>query len=117
MVTFTDPVEPTTFWINPYGVHFGLLKASDMVNVNEQGMRVGGAEKPVNTAGFIIHAAIHRARPDINAACHVHSPYGRAWSNFGLPIDMLNQGALPSSTAHPCYPFANTRQRFMHVLR
>lgn len=87
-----DPVAPETFWINPYGVHFGLLTVSDMVQVDEEGNRIGGADKAVNTAGFIIHAAIHKARPDINAACHVHSPYGRAWSNFGRSIDMLNQG-------------------------
>lgn len=62
-----------------------------MIHVNEDGERIGGAGGPVNTAGFIIHAAIHKRRPDINAACHFHSPYGRAWSTFGKPIDMLNQ--------------------------
>jgi ribulose-5-phosphate 4-epimerase/fuculose-1-phosphate aldolase len=72
-------------------MHFGLLTVSDMVHVDEEGNRIGGADKPVNTAGFIIHSAIHRQRPDIHAACHMHSPYGRAWSNFGRPIDMLNQ--------------------------
>lgn len=45
----------------------------------------------VNRAGFIIHRAIHEARPDLHAACHMHSPYGRAWSTFGRGIDMLNQ--------------------------
>lgn len=59
-----------------------------MVRVDEDGQHNEGPDLPVNTAGFIIHAAIHRARPDINAACHVHSPYGRAWSNFGRKIDM-----------------------------
>ncbi|KAF4461427.1 L-fuculose-phosphate aldolase [Fusarium albosuccineum] len=87
----SDPVRPDTFWINPYGVHFGLLTVSDMVHIDEEGNRIGGGEKPVNTAGFIIHAAIHKRRPDINAACHLHSPYGRAWSSFGKPIEMLNQ--------------------------
>ncbi|KLP02469.1 related to novobiocin biosynthesis protein novR [Fusarium fujikuroi] len=90
-ISLRDPVQPDTFWLNPYGVHFGLLKVSDMVHVNEDGDRIGGADRPVNTAGFIIHAAIHKRRPDINAACHFHSPYGRAWSTFGKPIDMLNQ--------------------------
>ncbi|KAL6245542.1 hypothetical protein RBB50_007541 [Rhinocladiella similis] len=90
-ISLRDPVEPDTFWINPYGVHFGLLKASDMVRVDEEGNRVGGNDAPVNTAGFIIHSQIHKARPDINAACHMHSPYGRAWSTFGKPIEMLNQ--------------------------
>lgn len=84
-------MRPDTFWINPYGVHFGLLTVSDMVHVDEHGNRIGGADKPVNTAGFIIHSALHQRRPDINAACHMHSPYGRAWSTFGKPIDMLNQ--------------------------
>ncbi|KAF2029384.1 arad-like aldolase/epimerase, partial [Setomelanomma holmii] len=61
------------------------------VHVDEDGNWIGGADKLINTAGFMIHSAIHQRRPDINAACHVHSPYGRAWSNFGKPIDMLNQ--------------------------
>ncbi|KAH6886299.1 class II aldolase/adducin N-terminal [Thelonectria olida] len=87
----SNPVRPDTFWINPYGIHFGLLAVSDMVHIDEDGKRIGGADKPVNTAGFIIHAAIHKRRPDINAACHLHSPYGRAWSTFGKPIEMLNQ--------------------------
>lgn len=65
-----------------------------MVRVDEQGNRVAGANKPVNTAGFIIHSAIHQRRPDIHAACHMHSPFGRAWSTFGRGIDMLNQGKI-----------------------
>ena len=87
-----DPVDPTTFWINPYGIHFALIKVSDMVQVNEKGERVGGNDLPINKAGFIIHSKIHQRRPDIIAACHLHSPYGRAWSTFGKGIDMLNQG-------------------------
>ncbi|KAK2799093.1 hypothetical protein FQN50_008599 [Emmonsiellopsis sp. PD_5] len=90
-ISLRDPVQPNTFWINPYGVHFGLLKVSDMVQVDDRGNRVGGADAPINTAGFIIHSIIHQRRPDIIAACHVHSPYGRAWSTFGRGIDMLNQ--------------------------
>lgn len=64
-----------------------------MVQVDEQGERVGGNDMPINKAGFIIHSVIHQRRPDIIAACHLHSPYGRAWSTFGKEIDMLNQGA------------------------
>jgi len=91
LLTLLDPIQPDTFWINPYGVHFALLTVSDMVHVDKDGNRLGGANKPINTAGFIIHSALHQRRPDIHAACHVHSPHGRAWSNFGLSIDMLNQ--------------------------
>ncbi len=88
---FPDPVQPETFWINPYGVHFGVLTVSDMVHIDREGNRIGGADAVVNRAGFNIHRAIHEARPDLHAACHMHSPYGRAWSTFGRGIDMLNQ--------------------------
>ncbi|CAG9952825.1 unnamed protein product, partial [Clonostachys rosea f. rosea IK726] len=73
------------------GVHFGLLKASDMVHINEAGEVIGGAQRPVNAAGFMIHSAIHKARPDINAVCHTHSPAGKAWSTFGRHVDIINQ--------------------------
>ncbi|ETS74073.1 hypothetical protein PFICI_13939 [Pestalotiopsis fici W106-1] len=90
-ISLRDPINPNTFWINPYGFHFGLLSVSDMVHVDKNGNRIGGNNARINKAGFIIHSAIHAARPDINAACHMHSPYARAWSTFGKPIDMLNQ--------------------------
>lgn len=92
-ISVRDPVDPTTFWINPVGKHFGLMKASDLVRVDKDGNIVGGAQSAVNTAGFAIHSALHAARPDIHAACHTHSVYGKAWSLFGKPLDMINQDA------------------------
>lgn len=93
-ISVRDPVEPTTFWINPLGIHFSLLKASDMVRVDEEGNLVGGnLSAPINAAGFAIHSALHKARPNINAACHTHSKYGKAYSCFGKPLEMLNQDA------------------------
>ena len=68
-----------------------MLKASDMVHVDENGQVIGGNKVAVNAAGFMIHSAIHKARPDIHAACHTHSPYGKAWSTFGKPVELLNQ--------------------------
>ena len=73
------------------GKHFGMLRASDMVHINEDGQVIGGNKVAINAAGFIIHSAIHRARPDVNAACHMHTPNGKAWSTFGRPIDIINQ--------------------------
>jgi len=90
-ISLRDPVRPDCFWINPYSVHFGLVKASDLILVNENGKPLMPTKFKVNRAGFMIHAALHKARPDVNAACHTHSPYGRAWSAFGKPIEMLNQ--------------------------
>ncbi|KAG0670097.1 hypothetical protein C6P40_004373 [Pichia californica] len=91
-ISVRDPVDPTTFWINPLGIHFSLLKASDMVRVDEDGNLVGGnTVAPINAAGFAIHSALHKARPDINAACHTHSKFGKAYSTFGKPLEMINQ--------------------------
>ncbi|KAJ3549496.1 hypothetical protein NM208_g474 [Fusarium decemcellulare] len=90
-ISLRDPVQPNTFWINPFGEHFGMLRASDMVQIDEDGQVIGGNRVAVNTAGFKIHGAIHKARPDINAACHTHSPAGKAWSTFGRPLDIISQ--------------------------
>ena len=50
-----------------------------------------GAQLPINSAGFHIHSAIHKARPDVQAAAHCHSLHGKAWSAFGRPIDIMTQ--------------------------
>ena len=70
-----------------------MLKASDMVQVNENGQVIGGNgnKMAVNSAGFQIHSAIHKARPDVHAACHTPSPAGKAWSTFGRPLDIISQ--------------------------
>lgn len=91
-ISVRDPENPHTFWTNPLGKHFGLLKASDMILVDYDGVAVGGnMSRPANAAGFLIHSAVHKARPDVTAACHTHSPYGKAWSAFARPLEMLNQ--------------------------
>ncbi|CAI6091343.1 unnamed protein product [Clonostachys chloroleuca] len=109
-ISLRDPVKTHCFWISkcaqemtlvwfcltvsikdPYAMHFSKIRASDLVLVNEEGRPVEPTPHKVNAAGFIIHSSIHKARSDINAACHVHAPHGRAWSTFGKPIEMLNQ--------------------------
>ena len=65
-ISVRDPIQEDAFWMNPLGVHFGMLKASDMILVNLDGDIVKGSNnRPVNAAGFLIHAAIHRERPDV----------------------------------------------------
>ncbi|XXH01236.1 hypothetical protein Hte_007590 [Hypoxylon texense] len=102
-ISVRDPVHPNTFWINPLGYHFGMLKASDMVHVDEEGNAIGGNKAAVNVAGFMIHSSIHKARPDVHAACHTHSVYGKAWSTFGKPLDIINQDACSFWNNHVVY--------------
>jgi ribulose-5-phosphate 4-epimerase/fuculose-1-phosphate aldolase len=47
----------------------------------------------VNRAAFVIHSAIHQARPDVIAAAHAHSPYGKSFSSLGIPLAPLTQDA------------------------
>ncbi|KAI7157749.1 arad-like aldolase/epimerase [Hortaea werneckii] len=93
-ISVRDPEWPHTFWTNPLAKHYGLMKASDMILVDYSGKPVGGnTSLPANGAGFQIHSAIHKRRPDVAAAAHTHSPYGLAWSPFGRPLEMLTQDA------------------------
>jgi hypothetical protein len=117
-ISLRDPVNPENFWINPYAVHFALMKASDLVLVDHAGRPVEPTKHKVNAAGFIIHSSIHRARPDINAAVHMHSPAGRAWSAFGKGIEMVNQGEslhFVSERICPLLGFSDDRRR-LYVL-
>ncbi|KAH6695885.1 class II aldolase and Adducin domain-containing protein [Leptodontidium sp. MPI-SDFR-AT-0119] len=93
-ISVRDPENENAFWMNPLGVHFGLLKASDMIMVDLAGNVIGGARhRPLNAAGFLIHAAVHKARPDVHAICHCHSLSGKAWSVFGKRLEMITQDA------------------------
>lgn len=79
--------------MNPFAKHFSTIKASDLVLLDADGFVVdGGAQLPVNEAGFLIHSEIHKARPDVVAAAHTHGIHGKTWSSFGKPIEMLTQG-------------------------
>ncbi|PPJ49649.1 hypothetical protein CBER1_02159 [Cercospora berteroae] len=91
-ISVRDPENPHAFWTNPLGRHFAMLKASDMILVDYEGKAIGGnMSRPANAAGFLIHSAVHKARLDVTAACHTHSPAGKAWSTFARPLEMLNQ--------------------------
>ena len=97
-ISVRDPEFPDLFWMNPLAIHFGLLKASDMLLLSDnpadgEVILAGNARnKPANKAGWAIHGALHRRRPDVNAACHAHTIYGKAWSACGgRGLEMLNQ--------------------------
>ncbi|XAH25317.1 class II aldolase/adducin family protein [Xylophilus sp. GW821-FHT01B05] len=89
-ITARDPELHDHFWVNPFGLHFSRIRVSDLLLVNAQGEIVVG-KRPLNRAAFAIHAALHEARPDVIAAAHTHSTYGKAWSSLGRLLDPLTQ--------------------------
>jgi len=91
-ITVRDPEFTDHFWVNPFGMSFRHIRTSDLILVNHDGDVVHGAH-PVNRAAFVIHAAIHAARPDVVAAAHSHSVHGKAFSALGIPLDPITQDA------------------------
>src|SRR5260370_22037739 len=89
-ITARDPELTDHFWVNPFGMHFGHIRVSDLLLVNDHGEVVQGS-RPVNQAAFAIHSQVHAARPDVVAAAHAHSVYGKAWSSLRRALDPLTQ--------------------------
>jgi len=91
-ITVRDPEDPHMFWVNPFGMSFRHIRVSDLIAVNHDGDIVHGS-RPVNQAGFVIHSAVHHAHPEVVAAAHAHSVYGKAWSSLARPLDPITQDA------------------------
>src|SRR6202167_6186858 len=91
-ITARDPERLDHFWVHPFGMSFRHVKVSDLILVNHEGEVVEG-NRPVNPAAFAIHSAVHEARPDVIAAAHAHSIYGKAWSALGRLLDPITQDA------------------------
>ena len=89
-ITVRDPEFSDHFWVNPIGVHFGQIKVSDLLLVNHEGEIVQG-DRSVNIAAFTIHSRLHMARPDVNAAAHSHSMYGKTFATLGKFLDPISQ--------------------------
>ena len=91
-ITARDPELLDHFWVNPFGMHFGQIRVSDLILCNDHGDVVEG-KYDVNRAAFAIHSQVHAARPDVVAAAHSHSLYGKAFSALGKKLDPLTQDA------------------------
>ncbi|EEH44563.1 uncharacterized protein PADG_00852 [Paracoccidioides brasiliensis Pb18] len=103
-ITMRDPVDPTTFWVNPFGVAFSLINASDLIQVDHDGKVIaGGKVRLLNTAAYMIHAAVHEARPDVMCAAHSHSIYGRTFCALGRPLDIITQDSCAFHKDHAVY--------------
>jgi ribulose-5-phosphate 4-epimerase/fuculose-1-phosphate aldolase len=85
-----DPEHADRFWVNPLGVSWHRIRVSDLLQVGFSG-RVLAGSRPLNAAAFAIHSEIHRGREDVVAAAHAHTPYGRAWSATGRPLEPISQ--------------------------
>lgn len=89
-ITARDPELTDHFWVNPFGMDFAFIRVRDLLLVDPSGHVVEGTGN-VNRAAYAIHSSVHEARPDIVAAAHSHSLYGKAWSALGRLLDPITQ--------------------------
>src|SRR3954469_7620851 len=101
-ITARDPELLDHFWVNPFGMSFSHIRASDLILVNDHGEVVEG-DALVNGAAFAIHSQVHAARPDVIAAAHSHSIYGKSWSALGRLLDPLTQDACAFYKDHALF--------------
>ena len=91
-LTVRDPENPELYWTNPMAVHFSMVTLSNLILVNHEGKVIEG-DYAVNRAGFVLHASVHEAHPDIVAMCHAHTTYGTAFAATGCSIEPITQDA------------------------
>ncbi len=84
------PGEPGHYLINPFGMRFDEVRASNLVKVDGGGAIVGPPQYTVNRSGFRLHAAVHAARPDAACVMHLHNL-------AGIAVGMQETGLLPLS--------------------
>lgn len=102
-LTIRDPERPHLYWTNPMAVHFRQVCVSNLILVDHDGQVIEG-DYAVNRAGFVLHAAVHEAHPDILAMCHAHTLYGTAFAALGRPLDPISQDAAAFYEDHVVIP-------------
>ena len=94
------PGTQDQFLLNPYGLLYEEMDASSLIKIDLDGnVLFNATDHAVNTAGFVIHSAIHMARHDVDCVAHTHTPAGMA-------VSAMECGLLP---------LAQTSMRFVHI--
>lgn len=82
------PGEAGGFLINPAGLFYDELKASDFVKIDIEGNPLGENRWEAGRAGFVIHSAVYAARPDVAATIHTHA-------EGSAIVSALKEGVIP----------------------
>jgi ribulose-5-phosphate 4-epimerase/fuculose-1-phosphate aldolase len=77
-ISLRVPGPDDHFLINPFGLHYSEVRASNLVKVDLQGRIIGDSAWPINPAGFTFHGRIHAKVPDAHCVMHVHTTAGVA---------------------------------------
>ena len=89
-ITLRLPGSDKHFLINPFGLHYSEVCASNLVKIDLRGNIIGASDWPVNPAGFTIHAAIHDRIADAHCVMHTHTTAGMAVACSAAGLSMSN---------------------------
>ncbi|MEI8265603.1 MAG: class II aldolase/adducin family protein [Betaproteobacteria bacterium] len=101
-ITVRIPGPERHFLINPFGLHYSEVKASNLVKIDLEGRVIGDSTWPVNPAGFVLHSAIHQGVEGAHCVMHTHTTAGCAvaCSQAGLSMDNFYSAQLHDRVAY-----------------
>jgi ribulose-5-phosphate 4-epimerase/fuculose-1-phosphate aldolase len=103
-LTARVPGPEKHFLINPYGLGYDEVTASNLVKIDVDGNLIGESNYPVSRAGFVIHSAVHMADAHANhVVMHTHTRAGMAIAAIReglLPISMVSTGFFDALAYH-----------------
>lgn len=101
-ITVRVPGPDTHFLINPFGLHYSEVTASNLVKIDLDGRVIGDSKWGVNPAGFTVHSTLHRGIADAHCVMHTHTTAGCAvaGSRTGLSWDNFYSAQLHDRVAY-----------------
>jgi ribulose-5-phosphate 4-epimerase/fuculose-1-phosphate aldolase len=101
-ISLRVPGEDHSFLINAYGMLYEEITASSLLKIDHDGAVLSQPEiisgsdlkYGVNKAGFVIHSAIHEARPEVDCVIHTHTWAGMALSSLECGLLPINQTSM-----------------------
>jgi len=94
------PDDPGLFLMKPAGIGLEEMTPDNIITVNVEGDKVGGASPRHNEV--FIHSEVLRARPDVQAIVHTHAIYAVVFSSLGKPLLPVSNDAAFSPAAFRC---------------
>jgi ribulose-5-phosphate 4-epimerase/fuculose-1-phosphate aldolase len=89
------PGDGERYLINPHGIHWSEMRASDLLLVDGGGAVLEGDAEALEATAFYIHSRVHRARADARCVLHTHMPYATALTSLeGGRLEPVTQNAL-----------------------
>jgi ribulose-5-phosphate 4-epimerase/fuculose-1-phosphate aldolase len=98
-ITLRVPGEDNAFLTNPYGMMYEEMTASCLIKLDHDGHVLykpdfGELNYGLNKPGFILHSAVHKARPEVNCVIHTHTAAGMAVSSLACGLLPINQTSM-----------------------